>query len=48
MEAGFLAEADHLRGVSEKIIFGQLPSIGTGCFSLLNFKEKLKEGAKVS
>ena len=47
MEAGFRAEADHLRGVSEKIIFGQLPSIGTGCFSLLN-AEKFKEGVKVS
>ena len=47
VEAAFHAEADHLRGVSENIIVGQLPPIGTGCFSLLLDAEKCKEGMEI-
>lgn len=38
---------DRLRGVSENIILGQLPPIGTGCFNLLLDAEKCKEGMEI-
>ena len=47
VEAAFHAEVDHLRGVSENIILGQLPPIGTGCFSLMLDAEKCKEGMEI-
>ena len=47
VEAAFHAEVDHLLGVSENIILGQLPPIGTGCFSLMLDAEKCKEGMEI-
>jgi len=47
VEAAFHAEVDNLLGVSENIILGQLPPIGTGCFSLLLDAEKCKEGMEI-
>ena len=47
VEAAFHSEVDHLRGVSENIIVGQLPPIGTGCFNLLLDAEKCKEGMEI-
>jgi len=34
LEAGALGELDTLDGVSERIVMGQLPGMGTGCVSL--------------
>lgn len=34
LEASALGELDPLDGVSERIVLGQLPGIGTGCVSL--------------
>ena len=47
VEAAFHSEVDRLRGVSENIILGQLPPIGTGCFNLLLDAEKCKEGMEI-
>lgn len=47
VEAAFHSEVDNLRGVSENIIVGQLPPIGTGCFSLMLDAEKCKEGMEI-
>ena len=47
VEAAFHSEVDRLRGVSENIIVGQLPPIGTGCFNLLLDAEKCKEGMEI-
>lgn len=47
VEASIHAEVDNLRGVSENIILGQLPPIGTGCFDLMLDAEKCKEGMEI-
>ncbi|EFX79678.1 hypothetical protein DAPPUDRAFT_304478 [Daphnia pulex] len=41
-EAAGHAEVDPLRGVSENLILGQLPRMGTGCFDLFLDAEKCK------
>lgn len=47
MDAASHAEVDPMRGVSENIIMGQLPRIGTGCFDLLLDSEKCKMGIAI-
>ncbi|XP_057378836.1 DNA-directed RNA polymerase II subunit RPB1-like [Daphnia carinata] len=47
LEAAGHAEVDPLRGVSENIILGQLPRMGTGCFDLLLDAEKCKQGIEI-
>lgn len=47
LEAAGHAEVDPLRGVSENIILGQLPKMGTGCFDLLLDAEKCKLGIEI-
>ncbi|CAG0891426.1 unnamed protein product [Cyprideis torosa] len=47
MEAASCAEVDPLRGVSEKIMMGQLAHIGTGCFDLILDAEKCKHGIEL-
>ncbi|CAD7094132.1 unnamed protein product [Hermetia illucens] len=48
MDAAAHAETDPMRGVSENIIMGQLPKMGTGCFDLLLDAEKCKHGIEIS
>ncbi|KAK2717573.1 hypothetical protein QYM36_006380 [Artemia franciscana] len=47
LEAASHAEVDPLRGVSENIILGQLPRMGTGAFDLLLDVEKCKQGVEI-
>lgn len=47
MDAAAHAENDPMRGVSENIIMGQLPKMGTGCFDLLLDAEKCKFGVEI-
>lgn len=47
MDAASHAEVDPMRGVSENIIMGQLPRMGTGCFDLLLDAEKCKMGIPI-
>ena len=47
MEAASHGEVDHLLGVSESIIMGQLPRIGTGCFDLMLDADKCKYGMEI-
>ncbi|XP_044743832.1 DNA-directed RNA polymerase II subunit RPB1 [Chrysoperla carnea] len=47
MDAASHAEVDPMRGVSENIIMGQLPRMGTGCFDLLLDAEKCKAGIEL-
>ncbi|CAL8094787.1 unnamed protein product [Orchesella dallaii] len=47
MDAASHAEVDPMRGVSENIILGQLPRMGTGCFDLLLDAEKCKYGIEL-
>lgn len=47
MDAASHAEVDPMRGVSENIILGQLPRMGTGCFDLLLDAEKCKMGIAI-
>merc|ERR1712079_548516 len=47
MDAASHAEVDPIRGVSENIIMGQLPRIGTACFDLLLDSEKCKYGIEI-
>ncbi|KAG7162943.1 DNA-directed RNA polymerase II subunit RPB1-like 12 [Homarus americanus] len=47
MEAASHAEVDPIRGVSENIMLGQLPKIGTGAFDLVLDDEKCKLGMEV-
>lgn len=47
MDAASHAEVDPMRGVSENIILGQLPRMGTGCFDLLLDAEKCKAGIEI-
>jgi hypothetical protein len=44
MEAAAHSQVDSMRGVSENIIMGQLPRMGTACFDLLLDAEKCKFG----
>ncbi|KAH8312801.1 hypothetical protein KR044_012979 [Drosophila immigrans] len=44
MDAAAHAESDPMRGVSENIIMGQMPKMGTGCFDLLLDAEKCTFG----
>lgn len=48
MDAAAHAETDYLRGVSECIILGKLPRIGTGCFDLMLDAEKCKYGMEIA
>ncbi|KAK3699426.1 hypothetical protein QZH41_018587, partial [Actinostola sp. cb2023] len=48
LDAAAHAETDHLRGVSECIILGKLPRIGTGCFDLMLDAEKCKYGMEIA
>lgn len=48
MDAAAHSETDHLRGVSECIILGKLPRIGTGCFDLMLDAEKCKYGMEIA
>lgn len=43
LEAAQFGEKDRLQGVSENIMLGQLPPIGTGSFKLLLNEKKLKD-----
>ena len=47
MEAVQHAEVDHLRGVSECLILGKLPRLGTGSFDLMLDAEKCKSGMEI-
>jgi DNA-directed RNA polymerase II subunit RPB1 len=47
MEAAAHAEVDPMRGVSENIILGQLPRMGTACFDLLLDAEQCKLGIEI-
>ena len=47
LDAASHAEVDPLRGVSENIILGQLPRMGTGAFDLLLDAEKCKQGIEI-
>lgn len=47
MDAASHAEVDPMRGVSENIIMGQLPRMGTGCFDLLLDAEKCKDALEI-
>ena len=47
LDAASHAEVDPMRGVSENIILGQLPRMGTGCFDLLLDSEMCKEGVEL-
>uniref|UniRef100_T1IWA4 DNA-directed RNA polymerase subunit n=1 Tax=Strigamia maritima TaxID=126957 RepID=T1IWA4_STRMM len=47
LEAASHAEVDHMRGVSENIVVGQLPKMGTGCFDLILDAEKCKFGMEI-
>lgn len=47
LDAASHAEVDPLRGVSENIILGQMPRMGTGCFDLLLDAEKCKQGIEI-
>lgn len=47
MDAAAHAEVDPMRGVSENIIMGQLPRMGTACFDLLLDAEKCKYGIEI-
>lgn len=47
MDAASHAEVDPMRGVSENIIMGQLPRMGTACFDLLLDAEKCKYGIEI-
>ena len=48
MEAAQHAEVDHLRGVSECLILGELPRLGTGSFDLMLDAEKCKSGMEIA
>lgn len=45
-EAAFYAETDHLTGITENIIMGQLAPYGTGCFDLVVDHQVLKDFAQ--
>ncbi|KAF0989842.1 hypothetical protein HZS_2317, partial [Henneguya salminicola] len=47
LDAAFHSEVDQLRGVSENIIVGQVPPIGTCCFSLYLDSERSKQAIEV-
>ncbi|CAG9765945.1 unnamed protein product [Ceutorhynchus assimilis] len=47
IDAAAHAEVDPMRGVSENIIMGQMPRMGTGCFDLLLDAEKCKMGMHI-
>ncbi|XP_019764459.1 DNA-directed RNA polymerase II subunit RPB1 [Dendroctonus ponderosae] len=47
IDAAAHAEVDPMRGVSENIIMGQLPRMGTGCFDLLLDADKCKMGMPI-
>lgn len=47
VDASCHAETDHLRGVSECVILGKLPRLGTGSFDLMLDAEKCKFGMEI-
>ena len=47
MESGVFSDTDHLTGISENVMVGQLAPLGTGCFDLLVDPEKLKQGLQL-
>jgi DNA-directed RNA polymerase II subunit RPB1 len=48
LEAAAFAEVDHIRGVTENIMIGQLCPIGTGCFDVLIDKDVLIQAKYIS
>ncbi len=42
-DAASFAETDHIRGVSERIIMGQLAQVGTGCFDVVLDRERIRD-----
>merc|ERR1719394_1486456 len=44
MDAAIYNEVDHMKSVSENIVFGQLCPIGTGCFDV--YMDDVKEGVE--
>lgn len=48
LESGSFAEKDHIKGVSENILLGQLARLGTGCFDLFIDREKLKAANNIN
>jgi len=42
LEAGLFSETDHLGGITENIMVGQLAPFGTGCFDILLDIDKIK------
>jgi len=47
LEAATFSELDPLSGVSENILLGQLPPLGTGCFDLFLNESKLKDAIEL-
>ncbi|KAL6045208.1 DNA-directed RNA polymerase II subunit RPB1 [Balamuthia mandrillaris] len=47
LEAATFAELDNLKGVTENIILGQLPPLGTGCFDLFLDEVMLKDAMEI-
>ena len=47
MDASSHAEVDTLRGVSECLILGKLPRLGTGSFDIMLDAEKCKFGMEI-
>ena len=47
IDAAMHAEVDHLKGVSENIIMGQLAKMGTGAFGMLLDPDKCKHGIEI-
>ncbi|XP_050530949.1 DNA-directed RNA polymerase II subunit RPB1-like isoform X3 [Daktulosphaira vitifoliae] len=48
LEAASHSEVDPMNGVSENILMGQLPRMGTGCFDLILDPEQVKDGIEIS
>ncbi|XP_050438042.1 DNA-directed RNA polymerase II subunit RPB1-like [Adelges cooleyi] len=47
LDAALHGEVDPMKGVSENIIMGQLPKMGTGCFDLLLDAVRAQEGIEI-
>ncbi|KAK1443083.1 beta and beta-prime subunits of DNA dependent RNA-polymerase [Babesia gibsoni] len=43
VDAAIFAEVDHLKGVTENVMLGQLCPMGTGCFDIMIDDEKLRD-----
>ena len=42
-DAAVFSEVDPLKGISEKIVFGESVDIGTGCFPIMLDRTKVKD-----